>query len=71
VDLLYEVDGIGRYPDVFARSQPVVLFGTTVFLLSLQGLIAAKRATNRPKDRALLQQLEAAVRDVEPEGGVE
>lgn len=71
VDLLYEVDGIGRYPEVFAHSQPAILFGTTVYLLTLQGLIAAKRATNRPKDRALLQQLEAVSRDSDGQAGTD
>lgn len=58
VDLLYEVDGIGRYPDVLAVSHPVVLFGKTLYILSRRGLITAKRATNRPKDRTLLHELE-------------
>lgn len=58
IDLLQVVDGIGTYPQVKALSVSVQLFGKTVWFLNLQGLILSKRATNRPKDRLLLQQLE-------------
>jgi hypothetical protein len=58
IDLLQQVDGIGPYPQVKAMSVTVQIFGKTLHFLNLQGLIASKRAANRPKDRLLLQQLE-------------
>lgn len=58
IDLLQEVDGVGKYPQVQALSVAVQVFGKTVRFLNLQGLILSKQATNRPKDRLLLQQLE-------------
>lgn len=58
IDLLQEIDGVGKYPQVKAVSSSAVVWGKTVWFLNLQGLIANKRAANRPKDRRLLRQLE-------------
>ena len=58
-DLLPEVPGVGAYDEVVARSVPLDVGGQTVRVLSLDALIDAKRAMDRPKDRALLVELEA------------
>ena len=55
LDLIPEVPGVGTYEAVRARS----VGGGAVRVLSLDALIDAKRATDRPKDRALLVELEA------------
>ena len=59
LDLLGEVQPIGFYNSVVARSQPAELYGFTVNVLSLSALIAAKRFAGRGKDLAVLPELEA------------
>ena len=59
VDLLGEVAGVGTFAEVWAASIQVELFGLPCAVISLAGLIAAKRAAGRPKDQLLLPELEA------------
>lgn len=59
LDLLGEVQGIGFYNDVLARSTTTELFGRTWHVLTLEGLIASKRAAGRPRDLAVIPELEA------------
>lgn len=59
LDLLGEVTGLGSYDQVWAASEVMELYGTPVRVLTLAGLIAAKRATGRPRDREHLLELEA------------
>ena len=58
LDLLGEVSGIGDYHHALAQSQEKAMFGMPVRVLSLDGLIAAKKAAGRNKDRAHLLELE-------------
>ena len=59
LDLLGEIAGVGGYAEVSAVSMPVSLFGENCAVLSLRALIAARRASGRPKDLQLLPELEA------------
>ena len=59
VDLLGEVTGLGTYDQVLAASEIMELYGMPVRVLTLEGLIAAKRATGRPRDQEHLLELEA------------
>lgn len=59
LDLLGEVAGIGQYKEALTRSTTLELFGRPCQVLSLDGLIAAKRAAGRPRDLAVLPELEA------------
>lgn len=59
LDLLGEVQGIGQFKEALKRSIAVELFGRDFRVLSLEGLIAAKRAAGRPRDLAVLPELEA------------
>lgn len=59
IDLLGEVTGIGAFEQVRAASIPVELFDIECAVLSLEGLIVAKRAAGRPKDHLVLPELEA------------
>ena len=51
VDVLGEVAGIGTYDQVLARSVEKDSYGLTIRVLSVDGLIAAKTAAGRLKDR--------------------
>ena len=59
IDLLDEIAGVGKYADVRRQSEPVELFDMTLRVLSLRAIVAAKRASARPKDLAQLPELEA------------
>ncbi len=59
IDLLGEVSGIGNFQDVLADSETVSLYGFEVRVLTLDGLIKAKRAAGRTKDLLVLPELEA------------
>ncbi len=59
IDLLGEVAGIGNYDEVRQSSQFKELFGLKIRVLSIDGLIKAKRAAGRPKDLLVLPELEA------------
>lgn len=59
IDLLGEVAGIGNFVEVEASSILMDLFDYKVKVLSIEGLILAKRAAGRPKDLLVLPELEA------------
>jgi predicted nucleotidyltransferase len=58
IDLLGEVAGLGLYDAVFAASQVKQVSGTECRILSLDGLIRAKRAAGRKKDLEALKELQ-------------
>jgi hypothetical protein len=59
LDVTERIPGVGGYKAVLAASGPVAVFGVDIRVLSLDALIAAKRATGRLQDRAALIELEA------------
>lgn len=59
LDLMGEVAGIGTFEQIRKVAVVVMLFGVECAVLSLDGLIAAKRAAGRPKDHLVLPELEA------------
>lgn len=59
LDLLDEVAGLGEYQNVSAHAQRLDLFGYPVEVLSLEGLIKARRATGRQRDVLSIPELEA------------
>ena len=58
LDFLGEVSGLGSYEAVKAASEKLNIFGIDHFVLSVSGLIKAKRAAGRAKDIAALKELE-------------
>jgi hypothetical protein len=59
LDCVSFIDGLGDYQKVKQASKPVKVRDTKLRVLSLNALIKAKRAMNRPRDREALLQLEA------------
>ena len=57
LDLLGEVSGVGAYPQVRAQSKEQSMFGLSIRILSVDGLIAAKKAAGRVKDQSHLLEL--------------
>src|SRR5260370_14433433 len=57
IDLLGEIAGIGGYGAVKAKSRAVEMYGCSFHILSLSGLIEAKRAAGREKDLRALPEL--------------
>lgn len=51
--------GLGAYDQVLSVSEVLELYGMSVPVLTLEGLITAKRATGRPRDQEHLLELEA------------
>jgi len=58
IDLLGEVSGIGFYEQVLAQSVEKTLYEMPIRVLSVDGLIAAKKAAGRTKDKLHLLELE-------------
>src|SRR5216683_2492301 len=58
LDVLGEVSGIGFYDQVLAMSEEKEVYGLKVRVLSLDGLVAAKKAAGRTKDKLHLLELE-------------
>jgi predicted nucleotidyltransferase len=58
IDLLGEVSGLGAYPEVKAASELMNIFGLKQQVLSLAGLIKAKRAAGRKRDLDVIEELE-------------
>ena len=59
VDMLGEVAGVGDYEAVLKESVTETLYDCEIRILSLEGLIKAKRAAGRTKDLLVLPELEA------------
>jgi hypothetical protein len=59
IDLLGEIAGVGNYPDALTGSVTVPLYGIECRILTLDSLIASKRAAGRTKDLLVLPELEA------------
>ena len=59
LDRLGLIDGVGDFKAALAESEEIELYGIPCRVLKIDALIASKRAANRPKDIAVLYELEA------------
>lgn len=59
LDLLAEVSGLGDYSRVNRYAESLKIEGAPCRVLSLEGLILSKKASQRTRDRLLLPELEA------------
>ena len=69
LDLLGEIPGVGVFAEACAQSQVHEIYGLPVRVLSLDSLIAAKRAAGRTKDRIHLLELIELKKLRDAEGG--
>lgn len=58
IDFLTEVSGIGTYEEAVRLSTPMDVMGMSCRVLTLEALIASKRAAGREKDRRAVVELE-------------
>jgi len=65
IDMLGEVAGIGDFSNTLVLSVKMKLFGFEFDVLSIEGLIKAKRAAGRTKDLLVLPELEALQESLE------
>ena len=65
LDVLGEITLGGTYETLLPHTEIVQVFGIECRCLSLERLIAVKRATGRPKDRESLAELEALLEERE------
>lgn len=63
VDLLGEITGGGRYEDLLSATTELTAFGVTCRDVTLEKLIALKRAAGRNKDLDALAELEALLEE--------
>jgi hypothetical protein len=66
-DVVLSMSGLGRFEDEYPEGKLLEIDGVAVRVLPLQRIIVSKRAANRPKDRAALPALEAALSVLEDE----
>jgi hypothetical protein len=59
LDCLSFIDGLGDYQTVKQASELIKIKDLPLRILSLEGLIEAKKAMNRPRDRQVIFELEA------------
>lgn len=64
LDCLGEVSGLGGYDAIVPRTIEITLYGMTCRCLSLEALLAAKRAAGRPKDLEVIAELEAIAEEM-------
>jgi len=70
IDLVFELSSHAKFESVRARSVILMIEGVSFRVATMQDIIDAKRAANRPKDQAVLPLLEQfqRVRDALDEG---
>jgi hypothetical protein len=70
LDVLGEISGIGDFEQALGQSEERTIYGLAIRVLTLDGLIAAKKAAGRTKDRNHLLELEELkkLRDAETGG---
>ncbi len=68
LDCLSEIQGLGGYDEVAKASQTIEIDGLPLRVLTIDALIVAKEAMNRPRDREAIRQLRA-IKELEGRDG--
>jgi hypothetical protein len=61
IDIVYKCDGLGSFEEEYAKATTAKIFDVAVKALPLERVLASKLAANRPKDKAAVPALEAAI----------
>jgi predicted nucleotidyltransferase len=61
VDIVSQVTGVGDFSVLLEQAQTVELFGHKCMVMSLEHLIKSKKAMGRPKDLAVVAELENTI----------
>lgn len=67
LDFMTRIDGVGSYNSVRSRATVVDFGGEKLWVADLHDIIRSKRAAGRPKDLAVLHELEATLKEKEKE----
>lgn len=59
IDLFGEVKGIGTYDEVVKYAEVMQIYNMSCNVLTIEGLIKSKKAVGRPKDEAIIKEMEA------------
>jgi hypothetical protein len=65
VDFLDTVSGVSSFASLRSRATAVHFGQGTVVVADLRDVLASKRAANRPKDRAVIELIEATLREAQ------
>ncbi len=68
-DVVVSMSGLQKFEEEYPAAKAMEIDGVSVRVLPLPRIIASKRAAGRPKDRAALPALEAALSVLEDEEG--
>jgi hypothetical protein len=63
VDFMPRLHGVRSFEALRARSATMTLGGATLMVADLHDVVRSKRAAGRPRDRAVLDVLEATLRE--------
>jgi predicted nucleotidyltransferase len=69
LDFMTRLDGVESYSSVRSRATAVDLGGEKLWVADLNDIIKSKRAAGRPKDLAVLSDLEATLKEKEAQQG--
>jgi hypothetical protein len=70
IDVVVRCDGLEDFDQEYAAAREVLLApGLVVKVLPIERVLASKMAANRPKDRAVIPALEAAIAAIKESGG--
>ncbi|MDI6736320.1 MAG: nucleotidyltransferase [bacterium] len=59
IDILGEIKGIGTYDEVIKHSEVIQIYDMPCNVLTIEGLIKSKKTVGRPKDEAVIKEMEA------------
>jgi hypothetical protein len=67
-DFMPVIHGVKSFNSLRSRAQRLEITGLPLWVADLKDIIASKRATGRPRDRAVLEILEATLREKNQKG---
>jgi hypothetical protein len=68
VDFMATIHGVRSFESLRSRALPIPVSGVIMLVASLADILRSKRAAGRPKDRAVLDVLEATLEEAKKRG---